>query len=194
MRRRSCASPPACSSPSSVQSANLFKSICVDASKRACRRRTPRTRVDLRVLKDARPFQCYPLTRSSPRRSPSACADNLLKIDPMQSAPARSSPSSAPSANPYTSTYVDVRCLKACGRRTPTVWAEIARLARGLPSGALGSAVALRRSPGAYSVKKKMSALGSISRPASISGACRTCVPDQILKKKVVPPYRGRCG
>ena len=184
MRRRSCASPPACSSPSSVQSANLFKSICVDASKRACRRRTPRTRVDLRVLKDARPFQCYPLTRSSPRRSPSACADNLLKIDPMQSAPARSSPSSAPSANPYTSTYVDVRCLKACGRRTPTVWAEIARLARGLPSGALGSAVALRRSPGAYSVKKKCPRSGRFpGLPQSVVRAAPAC-PTKSLKKK----------
>ena len=30
----------------------------------------------------SRPFQCYPPTRSGPRRSPSASADKLPKIDP----------------------------------------------------------------------------------------------------------------
>ena len=51
----------------------------------ACRRRTPRTHVDLKVPKDAshpRLFQRCPPIRSSPRRSPSACPEKLLKVDP----------------------------------------------------------------------------------------------------------------
>ena len=49
----------------------------------ACRRRTPRTRVDLKVPKrrvSRRPFRRHPPTRSSPRRPPSACAEKLPKI------------------------------------------------------------------------------------------------------------------
>ena len=51
----------------------------------ACRRRTPRTRVDLNVPKGA---SCRDLSDATlrfdlnPRRSPSACPEKLLKIDP----------------------------------------------------------------------------------------------------------------
>ena len=55
---------------------------------RACRRRTPRTSVDVKVIHrraSPRPFQCYPPIRSSPQRSPSARAEKLPKIDPRTS-------------------------------------------------------------------------------------------------------------
>ena len=42
--------------------------------------------VDLKLHNDASrrdPFRCHSPTRSSPRRSPSACAETLLKIDPI---------------------------------------------------------------------------------------------------------------
>ena len=51
----------------------------------ACRRRTPRSRVDLEAPKDAshpRPFRRYPPIRSGPRCSTSACAEKSSKIDP----------------------------------------------------------------------------------------------------------------
>ena len=52
----------------------------------ACRRQTPRTRVDLKVPKDARLAETFPAvplpTRFVPRRSPSACAEKSPKMDP----------------------------------------------------------------------------------------------------------------
>ena len=67
----------------------------------ACRRRTPRTCVDLKVHKDAslpRPFHRCPPIRSSPRRSPSAGAEKWVKMDPRWNmAPAMAIWSMAPS-------------------------------------------------------------------------------------------------